>query len=63
MQRLSVVVRSYFVSSTGMRSAEEGVVAMRDQTVRVVARVVVRPGKEDELRTLLRGLIKPTRSQ
>jgi len=36
---------------------------MRDQAVRVVARVVARPGKEDELRTLLRGLIEPTRRE
>ncbi len=36
---------------------------MPDNGVRVVARVVARPGKEDELRTLLRGLIEPTRSQ
>lgn len=36
---------------------------MRDQAVRVVARVVARPGKKDELRALLRGLIEPTRSQ
>ena len=35
---------------------------MRDQAVRVVARVMARPGKEDELRALLRGLIEPTRS-
>ena len=36
---------------------------MRDQAVRVVARVVARPGKEDELRALLRGLIEPTRRE
>jgi len=36
---------------------------MRDQAVRVVARVVARPGKEDELRTLLRGLIEPTHAE
>ena len=36
---------------------------MRDHSVRVVARVVVRRGKEDELRTLLRGLIEPTRRE
>jgi len=38
---------------------------MPDQAVRVVARVVARPGKEDELRTLLRGLIviEPTRRE
>ena len=36
---------------------------MRDQAVRVVARVVARPGKEDELRVLLKSLIEPTRSQ
>ena len=36
---------------------------MPDSGVRVVARVVARPGKEDELRTLLRGLIEPTRRE
>ena len=36
---------------------------MRDHAVRVVARMVARPGKEDELRTLLRGLIEPTRRE
>jgi len=36
---------------------------MLDQAVRVVARVVARPGKEDELQTLLRGLIEPTRRE
>lgn len=36
---------------------------MLDQAVRVVARVVARPGKEEELRTLLRGLIEPTRRE
>ncbi len=33
---------------------------MLDQGVRVVARVVARPGKEDELRVLLQGLVEPT---
>jgi quinol monooxygenase YgiN len=36
---------------------------MRDQAVRVVARVVARPGKVEELRALLRGLIEPTRRE
>ena len=36
---------------------------MPDSVVRVVARVVARLGKEDELRTLLRGLIEPTRRE
>lgn len=36
---------------------------MPDSGVRVVARVVARPGKEDELRVLLRGLIEPTRRE
>ena len=36
---------------------------MRDQAVRVVARIVACFGKEDELRTLLRGLIEPTRRE
>lgn len=36
---------------------------MQDQAVRVVARVVARPGKEDELRALLQGLIEPTRRE
>ena len=36
---------------------------MRDQAVRVVARIVACFGKEDELRTLLRGLIGPTRRE
>ncbi len=46
-----------------MGLAEEGVVAVRDQGVRVVARVVARPGKEGELRAWLRGLIEPTRRE
>ena len=33
---------------------------MSDNGVRVVARVVARPGKEVELRALLRGLVEPT---
>ncbi len=36
---------------------------MADHGVRVVARIVARPGKEDELRELLRGLIEPTRKE
>ena len=36
---------------------------MPDQALRVVARVVARPGKEEELRALLRGLIEPTRRE
>lgn len=36
---------------------------MPDSGVRVVARVVARPGKEDELRVLLRGLVEPTRRE
>lgn len=36
---------------------------MQDQAVRVVARVVARPGKEDELRVLLQGLVEPTRRE
>ena len=36
---------------------------MRDQAVRVVARIVARPGKEDEFRALLMGLIEPTRRE
>jgi quinol monooxygenase YgiN len=36
---------------------------MANRAVRVVARVVARPGKEEELRTLLRSLIEPTRRE
>ena len=36
---------------------------MPDNGVRVVARVVARPGKVEELRVLLRGLIEPTRRE
>ncbi|MDD5558580.1 putative quinol monooxygenase [Candidatus Methylomirabilis sp.] len=36
---------------------------MPDSGVRVVARIVARPGKEDELRALLQGLIEPTRRE
>ena len=36
---------------------------MRDQAVRVVACVVARPGKVEELRALLRGLIELTRRE
>jgi len=33
---------------------------MSESGVRVVARIVARPGKEDELRAVLRGLVHPT---
>lgn len=36
---------------------------MPDRAVRVVARVVARPGQVEELRALLRGLIEPTRKE
>lgn len=36
---------------------------MPDSEVRVVARVVARPGKEEALRALLGGLIEPTRRE
>lgn len=36
---------------------------MPDSGVRVVARIVARPGKENELRALLHGLIEPTRRE
>jgi quinol monooxygenase YgiN len=36
---------------------------MPDRAVRVVARVVARPGKVNELRALLRGLVEPTRRE
>ena len=38
-------------------------VEMRDQAVRVVARIVARPGRVEELCALLRGLIEPTRRE
>ena len=36
---------------------------MPNQAVRVVARVVARPGKVKELRALLQGLVEPTRRE
>lgn len=36
---------------------------MPDQGVRVVARVVARSGRVEELRTLLQGLVEPTRKE
>lgn len=33
---------------------------MADQGVRVVARIVARPGKVEELRAVLQGLVEPT---
>lgn len=36
---------------------------MPDRGVRVVARVVARPGKVEELRALLQGLVEPTRKE
>ena len=36
---------------------------MPDSGVRVVARVVARPGKIEELRAVLQGLIEPTRRE
>ncbi|MDE2058727.1 MAG: antibiotic biosynthesis monooxygenase [candidate division NC10 bacterium] len=36
---------------------------MPNQGVRVVARVVARHGKVEELRTLLQGLVEPTRRE
>ena len=36
---------------------------MPDQALRVVARVVARPGKVEELRALLQGLVEPTRRE
>lgn len=36
---------------------------MPDSGVRVVARVVARSGKEDELRAVLQGLVEPTRRE
>ena len=36
---------------------------MPDQAVRVVARIVARPGKVEELRAVLQGLVGPTRKE
>ena len=36
---------------------------MPDNGVRVVARVVARPGKIEELRVVLQGLVEPTRRE
>jgi quinol monooxygenase YgiN len=36
---------------------------MADHGVRVVARIVARPGRVEELRVLLEGLIEPTRKE
>lgn len=36
---------------------------MPDRGVRVVARIVARPGKVEELRALLQGLIESTRRE
>ncbi len=36
---------------------------MSQGTLRVIARLVARPGKEDALRSLLMGLIAPTRKE
>lgn len=36
---------------------------MTDNGVRVVARVVARPGKVEELRAVLQGLVEPTRKE
>ena len=36
---------------------------MPDSGVRVVARVVARPGKIEELRVVLQGLVEPTRRE
>jgi quinol monooxygenase YgiN len=33
------------------------------QEIRVIARAVAQPGKSDELKTLLRGLVQPTRAE
>jgi quinol monooxygenase YgiN len=46
-----------------LRSDEKGEVFMLDRGVRVVARIVARPGKMEELRVLLQGLIEPTRRE
>lgn len=36
---------------------------MADHKVRVVARIVARPGKVEELRAVLQGLVEPTRKE
>ena len=36
---------------------------MPDQTLRVVARIIARPGKVKELRAVLHGLVEPTRKE
>jgi quinol monooxygenase YgiN len=36
---------------------------MADNSLRVVARITVRPGREDEVCELLRGLVGPTRRE
>ena len=36
---------------------------MSDTHIRVVARLTAQPGKTDDLRTLLRGLLAPTRGE
>ena len=36
---------------------------MSDQAVRVVARIVARPGKVEDLRAVLHGLVEPTRKE
>lgn len=36
---------------------------MKNQTIKVVARLQSKPGKEAELKTLLQGLITPTRNE
>ncbi|TNF73803.1 MAG: antibiotic biosynthesis monooxygenase, partial [Acidobacteria bacterium] len=36
---------------------------MASDTLRVVARLVAKPDKVDELRTLLTGLLEPTRAE
>ncbi len=36
---------------------------MSQGTLRVIARLVARPGKEDALRSLLMGLVAPTRKE
>ena len=36
---------------------------MTEQSLRVVARIVARPGREEEVRELLRALVGPTRRE
>jgi quinol monooxygenase YgiN len=36
---------------------------MPENTLRVVARIVARPGAEDEVRSILAGLVGPTRAE